>query len=83
MREAEKQFCRRVGIGNGNRHNFVNSWSQLAVKHPSSRESSLELNKTLTASQPWFKKNTTFLASAFVKVANNKKYWNQWLVVDV
>jgi hypothetical protein len=29
------------------------------------------------------KKDTTFLASAFAKVANNKKYWNQWLVVDV
>ena len=29
------------------------------------------------------KKDKTFLASAFAKVANNKKYWNQWLVVDV
>ena len=29
------------------------------------------------------KKDTAFLASAFAKVAKNKKYWNQWLVVDI
>jgi hypothetical protein len=23
------------------------------------------------------------LASAFKKVANNNKFWNQWLVVDI
>jgi hypothetical protein len=26
---------------------------------------------------------TSLLGSAFAKVANNQKYWNQWLVADV
>ena len=26
--------------------------------------------------------STALLAGAFAKVANNKKYWNQWLVAD-
>ena len=29
------------------------------------------------------KKDMALLASSFAKVANNKKYWNQWLVADV
>ena len=29
------------------------------------------------------KKDTALLASAFAKVANNKTFWNQWLVADV
>ena len=29
------------------------------------------------------KKDTALLAISFAKVANNKKYWNQWLVADV
>jgi hypothetical protein len=29
------------------------------------------------------KKDTALLASAFAKVANNKMFWNQWLVADV
>jgi hypothetical protein len=27
--------------------------------------------------------STALLASGFVKVANNNKFWNQWLVVDI
>jgi hypothetical protein len=29
------------------------------------------------------KNSTALLASAFAKVANNNKFWNQWLVVDI
>jgi hypothetical protein len=29
------------------------------------------------------KKDTALLAISFAKVANNQKYWNQWLVADV
>jgi hypothetical protein len=29
------------------------------------------------------KKDTSFLASAFAKVANNQRHWDQWLVADV
>ena len=28
------------------------------------------------------KKDTALLANAFAKVANNNKYWNQWIVAD-